>query len=65
LALAGADFNPRPAAQRAATVPSDLHSGSGLEVLGVLRPSGRSDPPALGLAGVDQEELRAAISCVV
>jgi len=52
-------------ALKTATERSDRHIGSGHVVLGVLRPSRGTVPRALGLAGVDQEELRAAISGVM
>ncbi|MDA0185295.1 hypothetical protein OJ997_33630 [Solirubrobacter phytolaccae] len=51
-------------ALKAATERSDRHIGSGHVVLGVLRPTRGTVPRALGLAGVDQEELRQAVSTV-
>lgn len=51
-------------ALKSATERSDRHIGSGHVVLGVLRPARGTVPRALSLAGVDPEELRAAISSV-
>lgn len=49
-------------ALRTATERADRHIGSRHVVLGVLRPTRGTVPRALGLAGVDRDELSAAIS---
>ena len=52
-------------ALKTATERSDRHIGSGHVALGVLRPTRGTVPRALGLAGVNRDQLSAEISSVM